>query len=243
MKSPTRFLVFLIALIAAALPAFGDDQQKAQKELNQITAMARDFTRRTVVNLTMSQTLSVPRATLVQQRTDTGLNYGSLFLAGELVKNGATMPDIAAQLKNGKKITEIANGRNVNWKQIVDDAKKLNSAVDQNLYKYFLREKGMAALNAKDKYDVHYDGVKADADDANEKEIEMAQGRYLRWKEQAAKAQGEGRDKGLSLEDERIGYIDHTGGPGATGAGGRGQTGPASTNTGTGSPAGFGGPQ
>jgi len=60
MKSPTRFLVFLTALIVA-LPAFGDDQQKAQKELNQITAMARDFTGRTVVNLTMSQTLSVPR--------------------------------------------------------------------------------------------------------------------------------------------------------------------------------------
>lgn len=242
MKSPTRFLVFLIAMIVA-LPAFGDDQQKAQKELNQITAMARDFTGRTVVNLTMSQTLSVPRATLVQQRTDMGLNYGSLFLAGDLVKNGATMPDIAAQLKNGKKITEIANGRNVNWKQIANDAKKLNAAVDQNLYKYFLREKDMAALDATDKYDVHYDGVKADADDANEKEIEMAQGRYLRWKEQAAKAQGEGRDRGLGLGDERIGYVDHTGGPGANGTGGRGQGGTANTNTGTGSPAGFGGPQ
>ena len=242
MKSPTRFLVFLTALIAA-LPAFGDDQQKAQKELNQITAMARDFTGRTLVNLSISQALNVPRATLVQQRTDMGLNYGSLFLAGELVKNGTTMPDIAAQLKSGKKITEIANGRNVNWKQIADDAKKMNAAVDQNLYKYFLREKDMAVLDAKDKYDVHYDGVKADADDANEKEIEMAQGRYLRWKEQAAKAQGEGRDQGLGLGDERIGYVDHTGGPGANGAGGRGQGGTANTNTGTGSPAGFGGPQ
>ena len=154
-----------------------------------------------------------------------------------------TMPDIAAQLKNGKKITEIANGRNVNWKQIADDAKKLNAAVDQNLYKYFLREKDMAVLDAKDKYDVHYDGVKADADDANEKEIEVAQGRYLRWKEQAAKAQGEGRDQGLGLGDERIGYVDHHGGPGASGAGGRDQGGTASTTSGAGSPAGFGGPQ
>ena len=34
MKNPTRFLVFLVALIVA-LPAFADDQQKAQKELNQ----------------------------------------------------------------------------------------------------------------------------------------------------------------------------------------------------------------
>jgi len=172
MKSQTRFLVILIALVVA-LPAFGDDQQKAQKELNQITAMARDFTGRTVVNLTMSQTLGVPRPTLVQQRTDTGLNYGSLFLAGELVKNGTTMPDIAAQLKTGKKIGDIANAQNVSWKRIADDGKKFNTAVDDNLYKYFLHEKDMAALGAADKYDVHYDGVKADADDANDKELSL----------------------------------------------------------------------
>ncbi len=83
--------------------------------------------------------------------------------------------------------------------------------------------------------------MKADADDANEKEIEVAQGRYLRWKEQASKAQGAGRG-GLGLGDERIGYVDHHGGPGASGAGGQGQGGTANTNSGTGSPAGFGGP-
>src|SRR6266496_3843239 len=108
MRRITRFLASVIAR-AVALPAFADDRQKAHKELNQITAMATDFTGRTVVNLSISQALHVPRATLVQQRNDMGLNYGSLFLAGELVKSGATMPDISANLKAGKKIGEIAN--------------------------------------------------------------------------------------------------------------------------------------
>src|SRR5207302_2223647 len=136
------------------------------------------FTGRTLVNLSISHVLNVRRATLVQQRTEMGLNYGSLFLAGELVKNGATMPEIAVQIKAGKKIVEIANEQHANWKQIAEDAKKANAAVDQNLYKYFFREKDMAALAAKDKYEVHYDGVKADADDANAKNIEMAPVRY-----------------------------------------------------------------
>jgi hypothetical protein len=240
MKSLTGFLAILIALMVA-LPAFGDDQQKAQKELNQITAMARDFTGRTVVNQSISQALNMPRATLVQQRADTGLNYGSLFLAGELVKSGATMPDISAKLKAGKTIGEIANEQHVNWKQIAEDAKKLNAAVDTNLYNYFVGTKKSEAQDAADKYDPHYDGVKADADDANDKDIDIAQKRYLRWKEQADKAKGDGH--GLGLGDERIGYVDHHGGPGASGAGGQGQSGTANTNTGTGSPAGFGGPQ
>src|SRR5258708_23348094 len=127
MKSLTAFFAILIGLMVAT-PAFGDDQKKAQKNLNHLTAMAKDFTSRTVVNLSVSQSLNVPRANLVQQRSDTGLNYGSLFLAGELVKSGATMPDISAKLKAGKKIGEIANEQHVNWKQIAEDAKKLNAA-------------------------------------------------------------------------------------------------------------------
>ena len=107
MKSPTRFSVLLIALIVT-LPAFGDDQQKAQKELNKITAMAADFTGRRAVNLTIAAVVSVPRAKLVVERRNTGLNYGSLFLAEELAKNGPTMEDIAAKLKTGKSIAEIA---------------------------------------------------------------------------------------------------------------------------------------
>jgi hypothetical protein len=240
----TRLLVFLAALLIA-IPAIANDQQKAQKELNKVTALARDFTGRTVVNLSMSQTLNVPRMTLVQERVETGLNYGSLFLASELVKSGATMPDIAAQLKAGKKITDVANDRHADWKAVAEDTKTFNATVDRNLYKYFLIEKRSATpvamktspAPAADEYDVHHDGVKADADDASDKDIEDAKNRFLMLKDSAAKAKGD--NKTLGLADERIGYSDHTQGPGAVGAGAGGSAG---TNTGTTAP-GFGGPQ
>jgi len=79
--------------------------------------------------------------------------------------------------------------------------------------------------------------VKADADDATDKEIEDAQNRFLMMKDSAAKAKGD--NKTLGLGDERIGYSDHTQGPGAVGTGAGGST---NTNTGTTAP-GFGGPQ
>ena len=239
----TRLLVCLAAL-AVAIPAFANDQQKAQKELTKVTALARDFTGRTVTNLTMSQTFNVARLILVKQRGETGLNYGSLFLALELVKSGATMPDIAAQLKAGKKITDIANDRHVDWKGVAEDAKKFNGAVDGNLYKYFLAEKQSptpvalktSSAPADDEYDAHHDGVKADADDVTDKDIEYAGNRFVTLRDSAAKAKGD--NKQLSLDKERIGYTDHTAGP--TGSGGPGGTG--NTSTGVAVP-GFGGPQ
>jgi hypothetical protein len=227
-----------------AIPAFANDQEKAQKELNKVTALARDFTGRTVINLTMSETFNVPRVTLVKQRGETGLNYGSLFLASQLIKGGATMQDLSAQLKAGKKIGDIANDRHVDWKATAEDAKKFNGAVDHNLYNYFLAEKRSvtpvamktSSVPAAEEYDVHHDGVKADADDATDKDIEYAQKRFLMLKDSAAKAKGENRD--LGLDKERIGYADHTNGP--TGGGGIGGTG--NTSTGVTVP-GFGGPQ
>lgn len=239
----TRVLACFVAVLIA-VPAIANDQQKTQKELNKITALARDFTGRTVVNLTMSQTFKVPRTTLVQERGETGLNYGSLFLASQLVTSGAAMPDIAAQLRAGKKITDIANDRHADWKAIAEAAKKFNSAVDGNLYKYFLDEKRSptpvamkTSASAADEYDVHHDGVKADADDVSDKEIEDAKNRFLMLKDSAAKAKGDNR--GLGLDKERIGYADHTSG-GPSGSGGPGGTG--NTSTGVTVP-GFGGPQ
>src|SRR5690242_2179984 len=137
---PTSLLVSALALLLS-LPALANDQQKAQKELNQITAMARDLTARNIVNLTLSQTVNVSRVDLAKERLETGLNYGSLFLAHELIKGGANLPDISAQLKAEKKIQDVANDRHIDWKATASDAKKFNSTVDNNLYKYFMMEK------------------------------------------------------------------------------------------------------
>jgi hypothetical protein len=241
MKCATRFVIFVIALMIA-LPCFSDDQQKAQKELNKITAMATDFTGRRAVNLTISEVVGVPRPKLVEERSLTGLNYGSLFLAEQLAKNGATIPEIADKLKSGKSIADVANERHVDWKQMAAEAKKLNAAVDKNLYKSFLNGKDSVAQDATDKYDVHYDGVKADAD-VSKDEIAAAQDRFLRWKDQAGKAQGSDRDKTLSTGDERVAYSDHVAnsGPTMNGTAGRGSSGTGGT-AGTTAPAGMGGP-
>ena len=238
MNRATRFFIFFVALIIA-LPAFSDDQQKAQKELTKLTAMATDFTGRRAVNLAISQQLNVPRPKLVEARGQTGLSYGSLFLAEELAKNGVTMDDIAAQLKAGKGIVDLANERHLDWKQVTADAKKANQAADQNLYQYFLKQKESAAQDEKDQYDVHYDGVKADAD-VSQNDISAAQDRYLREKDRAANAQGD-RGKGLSTGDERVAYTDHVSDSGPSAGGNAGQGGTATGSTGT-TPSNLGGP-
>jgi hypothetical protein len=201
--------------------------------------MATDFTGRRAVNVAMSQQLNVPRPKLVEARGQTGLSYGSLFLAEELVKNGMTMDDIAAQLKAGKQIGDLANEHHLDWKQVMADAKKANEAVDQNLYKYFVKQKESAAQDEKDQYDVHYDGVKADAE-VSQNDISGAQDRYLREKERAAKAQGD--RVGLSTGDEKVAYTDHVSdsGPSAGASAGQG-SGPAGGSTGT-TPSNLGGP-
>jgi hypothetical protein len=230
----SAFLVAFFAVLLLASPAFSDDQQKAQKEINRITAMATDFDGRRVVNLSMSEMFKVPRPSLVAQRGQTGLNYGNLFLAQELAQSGTTTADIATKLNSGSKITDIANQQHVDWKRVSDDAKKLNAAIDQNLYDFFMGKKVTDARDVADKYDVHYDGVKADSD-IGKQEIASAQDRYLLWKDRAAKAHP--GDKKMSYGDERIADMDHVAGGGPQG-GGQGSSGEAGTQT----PGAMGGP-
>jgi len=227
-------LLALITLLVFALPAFGDDQQKAQKEINKITAMATDFDGRRVVNLSLSETFKVPRSSLVELRGKTGLNYGGVFVLQELVQKGASQEDIVAKLKSGGTIADVANQQHLDWKSTMEDAKKLNKVVDDNLYAFFLGKKGTVAQDTADKYDVHYDGVKTDAE-VSQQEIAGAQDRYLMWKRRAEVAQASG--KRMSYGDERIADMDHVAGGGPQG-GGRGASGTAGTS----SPVGMGVP-
>jgi hypothetical protein len=234
MKKIAVLLAFFAVLLVAS-PAFSDDQQKAQKEINKITAMATDFDGRRVVNLSISEMFKVSRPILVAQRGQTGLNYGNLFLAQELEQSGVTPADIATKLNGGGKITDIANQQHIDWKRVAEDGKKLNAAIDQNLYNFFLGKKLTAAQDSADKYDVHYDGVKADSD-IGKQEIASAQDRYLLWKDRASKARP--GDKKMSYGDERIADMDHVAGDGPQG-GGRGASGTAGTST----PTAMGGPR
>jgi len=216
-----------VCVLLLALPAFGDDQQKAQKEINRITAMATDFDGRRVVNMSIAEMFKATRPSLVTLRVQTGLSYGALFVAKEVQKSGAQDSDILAKLKSGNSIADIANQQHLDWKQVAEDAKRLNTAIDQNLYEFFLGHKGTVAQDTADKYDVHFDGVKADAD-VSKQDIATAQDRYLHWRDRAELAQGKGRDKKMSYGDERIADMDHVSGGGPQG-GGRGSSGEAGT--------------
>lgn len=105
------------------------------------------------------------------------LNYGGLFLAHQLAAGGVKMEDIAAQLKSGKKIFDIANDDHANWKQISSDGKKLNKKIDDNIEKYLTDTKKQAALDQTDEYDAKADRVAADSDISKDEYAE-AQSRY-----------------------------------------------------------------
>jgi len=64
MKYPTHVCGGLLAH-AIANPSFGDDQQKAEKQLHKITAMATDGTGRRVVSIALADALGAKRLDLV----------------------------------------------------------------------------------------------------------------------------------------------------------------------------------
>jgi len=172
----TRFFVWLF-IVVLAMTAFADDQQKAAKEIKKITSISVDANMRSVVNRTMADMLKARRLDLVKQRQDLNLNYGGLFLVHQLTAGGAKMEDIAAQLKAGKTIFDVADADHANWKQINSDAKKVNKKIDDNIEKYFGDSKKQAALDQTDEYDAKADRVPADSDISKD-EYADAQKRY-----------------------------------------------------------------
>jgi len=186
MNRYVKFLIVLCTLTLAA-SAFADDQQKAEKELHKITAMATDPTGRRVVSITVADTLEAKRTDLVLERRAMNINYGDLFIAHILEKSGAKMADIAAQLKTGQNIRQIASAQHLDWKQMTLDAKKLNTKMEDNLYKHFINATADTARDVAEGYDPTIDGVAAD-NDVSKGDIEEAQRTYLLWRERADKA-------------------------------------------------------
>lgn len=161
MKTVFRLLPVVLA-VAVALPVRADDREKAQKELNKITALASDAVGRTVINLSMADYFKAKRPDLVLERRDTGLNYGQLFVMHTLMIQGVSKDEIASQVKSGQDIFSIANAHRLNWKQVGDNAKKLNAQIDQDLYHRFLDKKAGTEKDQADGYLLTLDGVIAD---------------------------------------------------------------------------------
>jgi hypothetical protein len=177
MRTGSIRLFVVIFTIALAITALADDQEKATKEIKKITSISVDSNMRSIVNRSMADMLKTPRLDLVKQRQDLNMNYGELFLLHQLTAGGAKTDDIAAQLKSGKTIFDVANDNHANWKQINSEAKKLNKKIDDNIVKYLGDSKKQAALDQADKYDAKADHVAADSDISKD-EYADAQSRY-----------------------------------------------------------------
>jgi hypothetical protein len=191
------FLVLASAL--SAVPAFSDDQQKAQKQIRKISAMATDVNARSIVSRSMSDMLKIDRSQLQRERRAMNLNYGCLFIAHELTARGMKMLDVAMRLQAHQTIFEIANDQHADWKKIADDAKKLNGRIEDNIYQHFLHAEADRGRDLTDKYDSTADWVKTDADAAPAEIIE-AQEIYVLWRDRAGTVEGKGG--GVSATDQ-----------------------------------------
>jgi hypothetical protein len=204
----------IILCVVSLTSAFADDQQKVEKQINRMTAMASDTTCRRIVSMTMADQLKVKRADLVQERRQMNLNYGSLFLAHQLA-DGENLKDVAASLQSGKSLMQIAIEQHANWKEILQAAKKLNRKIEENLYNYFIDDRPLRARDQADQYDPLGDSVKADSEVSPE-DLEAARDTYARWQELASKVPGK-QDSRLETSDEQAARHGHdhirTGGP------------------------------
>jgi|ERR1022692_3326434 hypothetical protein len=195
----SRVVPAIIILISAALQAHGSDQQKAEKRLRRISAMATVGLARGIVNQTMADAVHAQRIELMRQRHAMNLSYGSLFLAHQLTEAGARMLDIAVELESGKEIIQIANEHHANWKLIADAAKQLSEKIDDNIYEHYLHLKADEVAAAADKYDSVKDIVRDDLQVTAE-ELASAQGDYSLWKNRAL-PNGGGRLDSMSERD------------------------------------------
>ena len=193
-----RFLLVVIA-ITCREPLFAGDQQKSEKQLRKISAMAADVNARAIVNRTLADALNVGRDQLVRERRAMNLSYGEVFLAHQLTAKGARMLDIALQIPLRNGIYNVANDRHVDWKQVAAEAKKLNGRIEDNIYKHFLHPQTDSDRDTAEKYDSKLDWVKADAQ-ATPAEVLEAQETYVLWRTRAGQIGGKGDN--VSASDE-----------------------------------------
>jgi hypothetical protein len=201
--------VLSFLLLAYSVPASADDRQKAEKQVRKIAAMATDKIGRRMVSMSMADSFRVPRPVMVEQRRKVGLDYGSFFVAHELIASGVAMADIMSELSTGKTIWQIAVENRANWKQIEADAKKQNNKIEDYIYRHFVNKKNDDADEQRDlaeKYDLARDAVRTDFNVTPEEMVE-AQTRYIFWRDEAGKSQGPGRN--LTDREKKAASMDH----------------------------------
>jgi hypothetical protein len=204
-----RSACFLLLVILVTISAFSDDQERAEKQARKITAMATDKTGRCMVSMSLADKLKIARPAMVADRRRMGLDYGSFFVAQELLAGGAQMTQLMSQLRAGKTIWQIGDQLHANWSQIAADAKKQNAKIEDYIYRHFLNKKNTEADELRDladKYDPQIDAVRTDFM-VTPQEMVDAQARYIFWRDQAGKGPGAGPH--MSRAEEQAANMDH----------------------------------
>jgi len=161
MRYAVRWIAIILVL-AAAVPAFSDDQKSAEKQIAKIKAMAWDQTAREAVNKSVADTFKVDRNQLIQARRLMNIDYGSMFLLQEIAATGVNMDELAGEIKGGKTAVQIANDRKVDWKKIQADAKKMNQLIEKSLFNQLGKPNTTKAEDTAAKYDPATDGLAVD---------------------------------------------------------------------------------
>jgi hypothetical protein len=173
-------LCLALAIVAATPSAWcADDQEKAEKQLRKVTALAMDPAARPLVSQTVAEFLKVPRPELVRERHAANLTYGEALVAYRMVSGEVTLNEIGAQMHAGKTIWEIANARHADWRQIAGDAKKLNDRIEAAFYNFF-KDGHPDSRAASDGYDVASDSIARDREGLTPQDIASAQDTYAR---------------------------------------------------------------
>ena|SRR5438270_342729 len=202
-------LLSLLLVVTTSALASADDRQRAEKQVRKITAMATDKIGRRMVSMSVADTFKASRPELVEERRRIGLDYGSFFVAHELVTMGMKATDIESMLSTGKSIWQIGDEWHADWKRIAADAKKENNKIEDYIYRHFLNKKNDESGRQRDlaeKYDIARDAVRTDFN-VTPAEMVEAQTRYIFWRDQAGKAQGSGGN--LSPRERIAAGMDH----------------------------------
>jgi hypothetical protein len=201
-------LLSLLLFVTTSVVASADDRQKAEKQVRKIAAMATDKTGRRMVSMSIADSFKIARPILVEERRKIGLDYGSFFVVRQLLARGVKMTDINSGLNAGKTIWQIGDEQHADWKEIAADAKKLNTRIEDYIYRHFLNKKNDEADQERDladKYDIARDAVRTDFD-VTPREMLDAQARYLFWRDEASKSRGAGH---MTSRDRRAASMDH----------------------------------
>ena len=210
----------ILLVVAAALPALSDDQEKAEKQIKMMIALSRDDTARSIVSRIFADVFKVQRPQLVAERKSLGLNYGSLFLAHELALSSSSLQQLSQQLRAKKTLPEIANSFSADWKRIASDAKKMNDRINNGIYKHFLHAEADKQRELEDHYVAAADLIRADAESTPD-EILKAQANYIFWRNLAAPKSDQAADRSTPIgksyeqgrEDIAITHGNTPGGP------------------------------